>query len=388
MTRDPSPRPASPPSPGDGGRRKVEGSILTPRGWVEGTLHFGERITAIEGRAIPRPAEHLPVVLPGFIDLHVHGGGGSDIMGGGEAILTASRVHARHGTTSLLATTVSAERSDLDRVFTEAGPLIRSRSRGAARVLGIHLEGPFINTAKLGAQPDAVRPGTLEEIRRLHALAPIRIITLAPEIPSHLELITALREMGILPQIGHTDGTYEMGVAALRAGARGCTHLFNAMSGFHHRSPGMAVALLAHSDFAEVIPDLLHVHPGAMLAAMRAIPKLYCVTDATAGAGMPDGTYSLGTQTVTKAGCGIRLADGTLAGSTLTMDDALRNLVSIGLSLEDASRRLSTYPAEYLGVEDRGRLAEGCWADLVVMSSQLELIDVVVEGETIALADA
>ncbi len=145
-------------------------------------------------------------------------------------------------------------------------------------------------------------------------------------------------------QIGHTLGSYEDGVAALEAGASSFTHLYNAMTGLHHREPGIVGAALAHARYAELIPDLLHVHPGAIRVALRSIPCLYCVTDSTAAAGMPDGQYKLGSHTVTKCLGGVRLPDGTLAGSTLTMDQALRNLVKIGLPLAEASQRLSQFP--------------------------------------------
>ena len=368
--------------------RRLAGTLLTPGGWVQGTVTCSSRIEALDGQPVPAPAPDRPVILPGFIDLHVHGGGGEDIMGGPGATLTTARLHARHGTTSLLATTVSAERADLERVFAAVAGQIRTRPPGSARVLGMHLEGPFINRGKLGAQPDSLRLGTLEEIQALHRLAPIRVLTLAPELAGHLELIGALRALGIIPQLGHTLGGYETAVAALAAGAGGFTHLFNAMTGLHHRDPGMAGAALAHAEFAELIPDLLHVHPGAILAALRAIPRLYCVTDATAGAGMPDGSYRLGTHTVTKCAGGVRLADGTLAGSTLTMDAALRNLVAIGVPLADAALRVATYPADYLGLADRGRIAPGAWADLVVLGPTLQLLDVFVEGERIEHLDA
>jgi N-acetylglucosamine-6-phosphate deacetylase len=155
------------------------------------------------------------------------------------------------------------------------------------------------------------------------------------------------------------------------------------MSGLHHRAPGLAGAALAHAERAEIIPDLLHVHPGAIRAALRCIPGLYCVTDATAAAGMPDGDYALGRHTVTKCLGGVRLADGTLAGSTLTMDQALRNLVGLGLPLAEASRRTSTLAAEHIGVADRGRLAPGAWGDVVVLDAQLQLREVWVEGERV-----
>lgn len=368
--------------------RRLEGAILTPGGWVHGSVELERHVLAVRGEPTPAPGDGLPLVLPGFVDLHVHGGGGADLMEGGGAVDTLARLHARHGTTSLLATTVTARRAELERVLAEVGPRLRTRPTGAARVLGVHLEGPFISAGKLGAQPDAARPGTAAEVRALHALAPVRIVTLAPERTGHLELVRALRGAGIIPQIGHTLGTYEDGVAAMEAGARGFTHLFNAMSGLHHRTPGMVAAALAHAEFAELIVDLLHVHPGAIRAALRAIPRLYCVTDATAGAGMPDGEYTLGAQRVTKCLGGVRLADGTLAGSTLTMDVALRNLVSLGLPLAEASRRTSTYAADYLGAQDRGRIAPGCWADLVVLTPALQLAAVYVEGEAIDLDDA
>ncbi|HSH90558.1 MAG TPA: N-acetylglucosamine-6-phosphate deacetylase, partial [Ramlibacter sp.] len=162
-----------------------------------------------------------------------------------------------------------------------------------------------------------------------------------------------------------------------------------AMTPLHHRQPGMVGAALAHADYAEIIPDLLHVHPGALHVALRSIPHLYCVTDSTAATGMPDGDYQLGRQKVTKCLGGVRLADGTLAGSTLTMDEALRNLVdSLSLSLSEASLRVSTYAADYLGLDDRGRLSKGAWADVVILDRDLKLQDVFVEGAAIDLAHA
>jgi len=240
--------------------------------------------------------------------------------------------------------------------------------------------------ARLGAQPPFARPASFDEIHRLHAMAPIRLITLAPEVGNNEALIAALVAEGFKVQLGHTTGSYEQGVAALRCGATGFTHLFNAMSALHHREPGMVGAALAHAEFAEVIPDLLHVHPGAIHAALRAIPKLYCVTDSTSAAGMPDGDYKLGRHTVTKCMGGVRLADGTLAGSVLSMDQALRNLVhTLRLDLADASKRVSTYAADHMGLQDRGRLTVGAWADVVVLNSELALQAVFVEGQEVLL---
>jgi N-acetylglucosamine-6-phosphate deacetylase len=192
--------------------------------------------------------------------------------------------------------------------------------------------------------------------------------------------------MGIRVQIGHSAGSYDDGVAALKAGAAGFTHLFNGMSGMSHKEPGMVDAAMAHAEYAEIIPDLLHVHPGAIRAALRAIPRLYGVTDATSATGMPDGEYALGTQRVFKClGC-VRLATGSLAGSVLTMDQALRNFIGLGMDVAEASQRLSLFPADYLGESQRGRLAPGAWADIVVLDQSLHPVAVFVEGEAIPLS--
>lgn len=370
--------------------RFVEGHVLTPGGFVRGRVRIErERIVAVEGGAVSEAAARAdttrPLVLPGFIDLHVHGGGGADTMDAGDAVATLARAHARHGTTSLLATTMTAPMADIDAALRSLAPLCRTRVPGAARVLGVHLEGPYINAKRLGAQPDFARVPTLAEILALHAIAPIRVLTLAPEVDGALALIPPLVGAGLRVQVGHSIATYEQASEALCCGAAGFTHLFNAMSGLHHRAPGTAGAALAHAEHAELIPDLQHVHPGAIRAALRAVPGLYCVTDATSATGMPDGDYRLGRQTVTKCLDAVRLRDGTLAGSTLTMDQALRNLVSaLGLSLVEASARVSTNAARYIGESERGVIETGAFADLVLLdAASLELKQVFVEGEAL-----
>ena len=371
----------------------VLGNILTPSGFVNGAISFSAegRIESIQGKAVSEDAARdsgQPLVLPGFIDLHVHGAGGRDIMEGGDAAVRVSQVHAQHGTTSMLATTMTAPMEDLIGAMQSLATICQNRAEGGARVLGVHLEGPYINDEKLGAQPAFARPVQIDELSHLNLLAPIRLITMAPEVPGNMDLIESLCDAGYRVQIGHTMGTYEDGVQAMAKGASGFTHLFNAMTGMHHREPGMVGAALAHAQYAECIPDLIHVHPGAIRVALRAIPCLYCVSDSTAATGMPDGEYRLGSHLVYKCLGGVRLADGTLAGSTLTLDQALRNLVgTLGLSVLDASRRVSTHAADYLGVGDRGRLATGAWADVVVLDRDLILQSVYVEGHSIEHID-
>lgn len=359
----------------------MRGNILTPGGWIHGELRHGAFIETVDGHEVDPAANGDDYILPGFIDVHVHGGGGRDMMEGGDAPRSIAALHAKHGTTSLLATTMTAPSEDIDRALAAIGAACKARAKGEARILGVHLEGPYINAHKLGAQPPYARAASLDEVMRFNQAAPMRLITVAPEIDGHMALLRAIADAGIRVQVGHTNGSYEVGVQALEHGAAGFTHLFNAMPGLHHREPGMVGAALAHAEYAEIIPDLLHVHPGAIKTALRCIPKLFCVTDSTSAAGMPDGEYMLGRQTVHKCMGGVRLLDGTLAGSTLTMDQALRNLVKIGLPLAEASLRVSTHAADYLGETRLGRLAPGCHADFVVLDRDLNIKTVYIEGE-------
>jgi N-acetylglucosamine-6-phosphate deacetylase len=308
-------------------------------------------------------------------------------MDGGDAAVTVAQTHAQFGTTSLLATTMTAPHDDLVAAFGGLASVRSNLSHHGAHILGVHLEGPYISARRLGAQPDFARRLQFAELDGLNAVAPIRLITLAPEVDGNLETIPALIAAGYKINLGHSDATYEQVCAALDAGAHGFTHLYNAMSGFHHRQPGMVGAALAHARHAELIPDLLHSHPGAIRVALRSIAGLYCVTDSTAAAGMPDGEYRLGRQMVTRCMGGVRLADGTLAGSVLTMDQAFKNLVHVmEMSLAEASLRTSTLAADFIGVADRGRLVAGCHADVVVLNRELNIAQVFTEGRAVDLA--
>lgn len=361
--------------------KKLHGNILIEGSFVEAEIEFNEKILSI--KKIKSDKKNLPQIIPGFIDLHVHGGGGADIMEAGTASRTVAATHAKFGTSSFLATTMTAPFADLEKSFLSMKQQFSNRGSKEARLLGVHLEGPFISSSKLGAQPDFVRAATLKEIEKLHSIIPIKSLTLAPEVFNHLDLIKDLVTMNIVVQIGHTNGTYEEGLKAIEHGAKSFTHLFNAMSSFHHREPGMIGAALAHANHAELIPDLMHVHPGAIKVALRSIPNLYFVTDATSATGMPDGDYKLGTNTVHKCLGGVRLKDGTLAGSALTMDQALRNLVSLGMELPEASMRLSQIPAELIGITDRGIIKENHYSDLIVLNSDLSLKEIYIEGELV-----
>lgn len=355
-----------------------DGRILTPGGWVDGRVTFDSHIAAVIPGGIPDGAPHI---VPGFVDLHVPGGGGADVMQGADAVRTAARIHARHGTTSFLPATITAPEEELRGALKGVGAVQRDRRPGEARVLGAHMEGPYINEARLGAQPPFAREANPAFVDEVISGGIVKLVTLAPEIPGGLDLVREFANAGIAVQIGHSDADYATTCAALDAGAGGFTHLFNAMSALHHRAPGVVGAALAHGEYAAIIPDGVHVSDGALLAALRAIPRLFAVTDATAAAGMPDGEYPLGSHRVTKRDGSVFLDGDTLAGSALTMDQALANLRTLGLELDDACRRISSYPADFLGIGDRGRIAPGSWADLVVLGDGRHISEVIVEGE-------
>ncbi|MGH6901089.1 MAG: N-acetylglucosamine-6-phosphate deacetylase [Geminicoccaceae bacterium] len=358
----------------------IAGQVLTPEGFVPGRLHCTAAIRRFEPTA-DAPADRF--VLPGFIDLHVHGGGGADCMAGADAVRRMARFHAGHGTTALLATTVTAPRPDLLAAFRGIGAAMAAAADGAARILGVHLEGPFISPKALGAQPPFAIAPDLDLVDELATLAPIRVATMAPEIDQGGALLAHFSGHGVRAQIGHTTCSYAQAQAALAAGAAGFTHLFNAMSGLHHRRAGAVGAALAHAQWAELILDFVHVEAAAARVALRAIPDLYCVTDAVAATGMPPGEYRLGQHRIVKDADAARLEDGTLAGSVLTMDRALRNLLHLGVPLEQAAKRCATLQADYLGLEDRGRLVQGAVADAVVVDPKGRVEAVLAEGRPI-----
>ena len=358
---------------------RLAGRILTPAGWITGTLRCTAQIVAIEPGAAPEDR----YIVPGFVDLHVHGGLGADCMEGADSVRRMAAFHARHGTTSLLATTVTAPADDLRRAMAGIAEAMRVPGPGA-HVLGAHLEGPFVSPDALGAQPPFAIAPDLPLLEELAATAPIRVATYAPEIDRDGALLAAFGRLGTRAQIGHTTCSYAQARAALAAGAAGFTHLYNAMSGLHHRGGGAVSAALAWGESAELILDFHHVEEGAALAALRSVPRLHCVTDAVAAAGMPDGEYRLGTHRIIKHGETVRLGDGSLAGSVLTMDRALRNLLALGLPLAEAVRRCSTLPADYLGLPERGRIVPGAPADLAVLDGAGAVVAVVTEGRPVS----
>jgi N-acetylglucosamine-6-phosphate deacetylase len=361
----------------------LSGRLLIPHGLQTGSLTFSDTIQTLSpGRG------QGPYILPGFIDSHVHGGGGGDVVDGAAGVRTLARFHLGHGTTTLYPTTITKPWEEILRVLGEARALMDEAIGEAGPSLpGVHLEGPFISPDRLGAQPPFALEPTPALVDEVLAFGVVRLVTLAPEVPGALEAAKRFARAGVRVSVGHSTATYRETLRVLAAveavgGTAGFTHFGNAMGGMTARDPGvMGAALAQRSSFAELILDGHHVHDGTFLAAYNAKPQgLTLITDAIRAAGMAEGGSELAGREVTVQGGTARLADGTLAGSLLTLDGALRNAVAAGLSLEGASRLLSANPARYLGLGDRGELSVGKRADLVVLDDELRVLEVYVGG--------
>ena len=362
-------------------------SEIGPRGRVD--LPRGLRPMEAPGKTL----------VPGFVDVHIHGAGGRDVMEGTrEALEIISATVAAHGTTSLVATTVTAsERETCDSVERIAQFILKTSEFPArelsAEILGIHFEGPFISPARCGVHPAKwlARPSVemlskfLEEAR-----GTAQILTLAPELPGSFELIAAARRAGLVISLGHTDATYEQAMAAIAEGATHAAHVFNAMRPFSHRGTGVLGAVLTSPQVStELIADGVHVDEPAMrmLVELKGPERVILVSDGISATGMPDGKHRLGLFEVSVSGGVARNSEGKLAGSTLTLDRALRNMVALGVPLPSALRMVTANPARQIGLGTRkGVLQPGADADMVFLNDKLEVSGVMTRGAGLALS--
>jgi N-acetylglucosamine-6-phosphate deacetylase len=330
-------------------------------------------------------------VVPGFIDVHIHGASGADVMDATvEALRTMAKTLPREGTTSFLATTMTAPIEHIERALQNAAQYIYSSNPpGEAEVLGIHLEGPFISQKRAGAQhPENIIEPNIKLFQKWQNIANghIRLVTLAPEENNGLALTAYLKETGVIASIGHSDAVYEQVNAAIQAGVTHATHLFNGMRGIHHREPGVAGAVLMHDEvLCELIVDGIHVAPEMVRFAykMKGSDGLILITDAMRAKCLGAGIYELGGQEVIVQGEKATLRDGTLAGSILKLGDAVKNAMSFtGCTLEDIIRMASWNPAKQLGVSDRkGSIRVGKDADLVVLDEQHHVVMTICRGK-------
>lgn len=327
-------------------------------------------------------------IVPGFIDIHTHGAVGVDVNGASaEDLEKIGKFFAKNGTTSWLASILTDTEEQTSRAISQCIEYQASAGKGA-QLLGIHLEGPFLASEFKGAMPEhLLKKGSadLTASYQRQANGNIRYITVSPEVEGVLELIPRLRELGIVVAMGHSGADYDTAMAAIQAGTAACTHTFNAMAPLHQHRPAIIGAALESDVYCEMICDGLHLHPAIvrLLWKTKGPQRLVAITDSIMAAGLPDGNYHLGVnQVVVEKGDAKLASDGTRAGSTLTQDRALRNLLSFtGLSLEEILPVLTENPAKLIGVYDRkGSIEDGKDADLVVLDEQNQVADVFLQG--------
>jgi N-acetylglucosamine-6-phosphate deacetylase len=354
-----------------------------------------ESIGPREGMSLPPGAQEIAApqqtAVPGFVDVHIHGAGGHDVMAGTEeALAGVARTIARHGTTSFVATTVTASPDDICRSVEGIARFITTQhetDEPRAEVLGVHYEGPFISAARRGVHPkEWIQLPSADLLEKfLHsASGNARILTIAPELLGAAPCIDAARKAGLVVAMGHTDATYEQARAAISRGVHHAVHVYNAMRPFSHRDSGVIGAVLTSLDVtAELIADGVHVEEAAMRILLQAKGPgcVILVSDGISATGMPDGNYMLGKFEVTVSGGVCRNSEGKLAGSTLTLDRGLRNIVGLGVPLHDAVGMLTANPARLLGIEfKKGALRTGADADIVLLDEGLQVTKVWVRG--------
>jgi len=354
-----------------------------------------EAIGSRSGLSLPAGATEISAAdktaIPGFIDIHIHGAGGRDVMeANGDALAVVARRVAEFGTTSLLATTVTADPDNTCRAAAGISLYITQQhaaKESRAEVLGIHFEGPFISKARPGVHPvEWIQSPSADLLNRLLQAAEgkARLITIAPEVLGAAPCMDTARKAGLVVSVGHTDANYEQTRFAIAHGARSATHTYNAMRPFTHRDPGVIGAVLTSPEInAELIADGVHVEEGAMKLLLKAkgSERVILVSDGLSATGMPDGKYMLGGFEVTVTNGVCRNAAGILAGSTLTLDRALRNIVNLGVPLPDAVRMLTLNPASLLGIEfKKGALRAGADADVLLLDQALRVTDVWARG--------
>ena len=373
----------------------LQGTLVTSQGAAPGQLRFGEKIEEVRFEEVSGATSLTQsFILPGFIDTHVHGGGGGDTMDGPVGVRKLAQFHLQHGTTTLYPTTITAPWASVVATLRGVQEVKEIDREVLPSLPGVHLEGPFISPKRLGAQPPFTLEPSTERVEEVLALGVVKLVTLAPEVPGALPAARRFAEAGVRVSIGHTTASFEQVQAFVRevrvaGGVVGFTHLYNAMGGLQGREPGVVgAAFVDQESYAELIFDTHHVHPGSFLAALSAKPeRLHLITDGIRACGLNEGETELGGQRVVVKNGAARLPNGTLAGSILTLDQALRNAVLVGLPLKKVSQLLSEVPARYMGLNDRGTLEIGKRADLVVLDENLAVLEVYVAGQKVEVEE-
>ena len=353
---------------------KIKGKIINFNESFNGEIQFNEKINKIKKL---KKLDTEDLIVPGFIDLHCHGGNGFDTMDGWKSIKEMSNFHLRRGTTSILPTTWT---STLEHTLDALKDFKNSKNYNS-NILGVHLEGPFINPNKLGAQPPLAIKPSIDFVKKVQEIAPIKVITLAPELHDMENFIDYINKLGIKVQFGHSLADYECCSKLMKKYKIGFTHLYNAMSGNHHRMPGVLEAALELGDFAEIICDFNHVSEASIKIAKKCIKNLYAVTDSMGATGLENGVYKFFGKNIKKNEKIAVVTDtNTLAGSIIDMYETFTNLINISFSLNDAIKMTSYNAAKYLERNDLGYIAEGKKSNILVLDKTLKIKEIYLNG--------
>ena len=356
---------------------KVSGKIINYNYSYSGEITFDENILNINKI---EEINYENYIIPGFVDLHCHGGGGFDTMDGVQAMQKMSSYHLSKGTTSLLATTWTSSFEHTYAALNDFNSLIDMSSN----LIGVHLEGPFINPKKLGAQPALAIEPSIDFIEKINEIADIKTITLAPEIKDMKMFIPFLIDKNINVQFGHTLADSKTCEKYMSSHEVSFTHLYNAMSDNNHRNPGVLSAALNKGKFAEIICDLNHVSEEAILIAKKCIPDLYAITDSIAASGMKDGSYTFANVEIEKKNNKVCLnGTSTLAGSVVNMHDTFLNLLKMKISIQDAVRMTSYSAAKFLKKDDIGVIDDGKKANFLILDHDFNIKSIYLNGKLI-----
>ena len=355
---------------------RISGKIINHNTSFFGEIIFNENIHEIISHS---EEKNEKIIIPGFVDLHCHGGNGFDTMDGGDSIKSMSDFHLSKGTTSLLATTMT---NNFETTYEALKNFDLNFNNSDSNLIGVHLEGPFINPNKLGAQPPLIQEPSIDFVRKIKKVANIKVITIAPEIKNIDALITYLIQEGIKIQIGHSLADYECCKKLMAKNNIGFTHLYNAMSGNDHRKPGVVTAALLHGKYAEIICDLNHVKPQLIKLASKNIPFLYAITDAISACGKKDGSYKFAGIEIEKLNNKVLLKDtSTLAGSVIDMHSTFKNLLNIGYGIQNAVAMTSYNASRYLNLHNIGEIKNNTKANFLILNKNYDIVDIYLNGK-------
>ena len=357
----------------------LSGKIINHDNSFNGNIVFDKKIISLEKT---QKETSNKIIIPGFIDLHCHGGNGHDTMQGLNSIIKMSQYHLSNGTTTLMPTTITSYQTELLNSLDGFDDYLNN-NKFLTNISGIHLEGPFINSKKLGAQPSKTISPSIEFIKKIQKIVKIKIMTLAPELYGSEKVIDYLFKNKIKVQFGHSIADYACCYKHMKSRKVGFTHLFNAMSGADSRKPGLVTAALKHANFSEIICDLIHVDEANIKLANKCIENLYSISDSICATGLDDGFYKFAGHNIEKKQGKALIDNKILAGSVINMHDSFKNLLKINFSFEEAVAMTSYNASKYIEEKNIGKIDIGYFSNILVLDNNLDIKEIYLYGNLV-----